>query len=104
MELQDCNSGPGSVSQVRFCTARLQELAKSLHLSVFITGHVTKTGDIAGPRTLEHLVDAVFYIEGDSVTNTRILRSVKNRFGPTPEVGIFEMKESGLVDVFVEID
>lgn len=99
MEIQDCTSGPGSIPQVRFCTSRLQELAKSLHLSVFITGHVTKSGDLAGPRTLEHLVDAVFYIEGDAVTNTRILRSVKNRFGAAPEVGIFEMKEHGLVDV-----
>lgn len=103
VEIQECNSGPGSVPQVRVCTSRLQELAKSLNISIFITGHVTKSGDLAGPRTLEHLVDAVFYIEGDAVSNTRILRSVKNRFGPAPEVGIFEMKDTGLVDVFLHM-
>lgn len=98
-EMQDVPSAPGSVTQVRLCTSRLQEVAKSLNITVFVTGHVTKNGDLAGPRTLEHIVDTVLYMEGDPVTQTRIIRSVKNRFGSTPEIGVFDMKEEGLVEV-----
>ena len=99
IEVQDIPSAAGSVSQVRACTSRLQELAKTLNISVFITGHVTKSGDLAGPRTLEHIVDTVLYLEGDPITHTRILRSVKNRFGPSHEIGLFDMNEHGMVEV-----
>ena len=99
VEMQDIPSAPGSVSQVRVCTSRLQELAKSLNITVFVTGHVTKNGDLAGPRTLEHIVDMVLYMEGDPINQTRILRSVKNRFGSTPEIGVFDMKDQGLIEV-----
>lgn len=75
MEALDCPSAPGSVAQVRLSTTRLQEVAKSLNTTILITGHVTKTGDIAGPRTLEHMVDTVLYMEGNTPSNTRILRS-----------------------------
>src|SRR5688572_5399606 len=92
-------SAPGTVSQVRECSAELTFLAKRLGISLFIVGHVTKDGNIAGPRTLEHVVDAVFYFEGDRFQTFRLLRGVKNRFGSTNEIGIFEMVGSGLAEV-----
>src|SRR5436190_360370 len=92
-------SAPGTVSQVRECSSELTFLAKKLGISLFIVGHVTKDGSIAGPRTLEHVVDAVFYFEGDRFQTFRLLRGVKNRFGSTNEIGIFEMVESGLAEV-----
>jgi DNA repair protein RadA/Sms len=90
---------PGTVGQVRECAAELTYLAKRSGVSLFIVGHVTKDGAIAGPRTLEHLVDAVFYFEGDRFQAFRVLRGVKNRFGSTNEIGIFEMRGAGLVEV-----
>lgn len=90
---------PGTVSQVRECSAELAFLAKKLGTSLFIVGHVTKDGSIAGPRTLEHVVDAVFYFEGERFQTFRLLRGVKNRFGSTNEIGIFEMVGSGLAEV-----
>jgi DNA repair protein RadA/Sms len=95
----DLNSSAGSVSQVRECAARFQELAKNSGLAVFLVGHVTKEGAIAGPRVLEHIVDAVLYLEGDPFHRYRLLRGVKNRFGATSEVGVFEMAEQGMVEV-----
>jgi DNA repair protein RadA/Sms len=92
-------SAPGSVSQVRECAARLMQVAKGDGIPVFIVGHVTKDGAIAGPRVLEHLVDTVLYFEGDPGHPYRILRGVKNRFGSTNEIGVFEMKEAGLAEV-----
>jgi len=92
-------SAPGSVSQVRECAGRLMHLAKGGGPSVFIVGHVTKEGSIAGPRMLEHMVDTVLYFEGDPGHPYRILRAVKNRFGSTNEIGVFEMKDSGLAEV-----
>jgi len=92
-------SSAGSVSQVRECASQLRELAKSTGVSVFVIGHVTKEGVIAGPRVLEHIVDTVLYLEGDRFQAYRLLRSVKNRFGPIAEVGVFEMREEGLVEV-----
>lgn len=92
-------SAPGSVSQVRETAGRLMVLAKSTGLPVFVVGHVTKDGSIAGPRVLEHMVDTVLYFEGDATHSFRILRAVKNRFGSTNEIGIFEMKEEGLTEV-----
>src|SRR3989304_8171748 len=92
-------SAPGTVSQVRECATELIYMGKRSGISVFIIGHVTKDGTIAGPRTLEHLVDAVFYFEGDRFQSFRILRGVKNRFGSTNEIGIFEMASNGLVEV-----
>ncbi|PLX29102.1 DNA repair protein RadA, partial [Candidatus Parcubacteria bacterium] len=86
----------GNVNQVKACTTKLLECAKSTGTAIVIIGHVTKDGTVAGPRTLEHLVDTVLYLEGDRYHQHRILRTVKNRFGPTDEVGIFEMIESGL--------
>lgn len=96
---EDLASAAGSVSQVRECASRLQELAKNDGVTVFLVGHVTKEGNIAGPRVLEHIVDTVLYLEGDPFHRYRLLRSVKNRFGPTSEVGVFEMVERGLVEV-----
>jgi DNA repair protein RadA/Sms len=93
------NSSAGSVSQVRECSSRLRELAKSSGIAIFLIGHVTKEGVIAGPRVLEHIVDTVLYLEGDRFQSFRLLRSVKNRFGPTSEVGVFEMHERGMVEV-----
>ena len=90
---------PGLVSQVRECAVRLQTLAKSSAVSVLMIGHVTKDGSIAGPRVLEHIVDTVLYLEGDPFQHYRLLRSVKNRFGATNEVGVFEMREQGMVPV-----
>ncbi|NGY93296.1 DNA repair protein RadA [Bacillus megaterium] len=95
----DVTSAPGSVSQVRECTAELMRVAKTNGIAIFIVGHVTKEGAIAGPRLLEHMVDTVLYFEGERHHTYRILRAVKNRFGSTNEMGIFEMKESGLEEV-----
>lgn len=92
-------AAPGSVSQVRESTAVLLQLAKGLGVSVFIVGHVTKEGTVAGPRVLEHMVDTVLYFEGDRHASYRILRGVKNRFGSTNEIGVFEMREQGLAEV-----
>lgn len=97
--LSDLDSSAGSVTQVRECSSRLRELAKSSGISVFMIGHVTKDGAIAGPRVLEHIMDTVLYLEGDRFQAYRLLRSVKNRFGATAEVGVFEMREGGLVEV-----
>ncbi len=97
--LPELDSSAGSVSQVRECSSQLRELAKSTGISVFVVGHVTKEGVIAGPRVLEHIVDTVLYLEGDRFQAYRLLRSVKNRFGATAEVGVFEMRESGLIEV-----
>ncbi len=89
----------GSVSQVRECASRFREMAKNSGVAVFLVGHVTKEGVIAGPRVLEHIVDTVLYLEGDRFQAYRLLRSVKNRFGPTSEVGVFEMRDQGLVEI-----
>ncbi len=96
---EEVDSSPGLVSQVRECASRLQTLAKSSGVSVFLIGHVTKEGAIAGPRVLEHIVDTVLYLEGDPFQAFRLLRSVKNRFGATSEVGVFEMQGAGMVEV-----
>jgi DNA repair protein RadA/Sms len=93
------NSAPGSVAQVRECTSALMQVAKRENITLLIVGHVTKEGSIAGPRVLEHLVDTVLYFEGDRYASHRLLRSVKNRFGATHEIGIFEMVEHGLAEV-----
>ncbi len=93
------SSAPGTVSQVRSCTGVLAGIAKSSGIPVFIVGHVTKEGTLAGPRVLEHMVDTVLYFEGDRSQSYRILRAVKNRFGSTDEIGVFEMRESGLQEV-----
>jgi DNA repair protein RadA/Sms len=92
-------SAPGSVSQVRECTSALMQLAKRANISLFIVGHVTKEGAIAGPKVLEHLVDTVLYFEGDRFASHRLLRSVKNRFGATHELGVFEMVDRGLEEI-----
>ena len=99
MYREDVGSAPGSVSQVRESTAVLMQLAKGLGISIFIVGHVTKEGNVAGPRMLEHMVDTVLYFEGDKTAMYRMLRGVKNRFGSTNEVGVFEMQNQGLVEV-----
>lgn len=99
LETTDLTATPGSVSQVRECAHRLQKIAKKLHIPVFLVGHVTKEGTVAGPKTLEHMVDVVLSLEGDSGSNFRVLRGSKNRFGPVDEVGIFEMDEKGLKEV-----
>ena len=93
------SSAPGSVSQVRESTGVLMQIAKGMGISMFIVGHVTKDGSVAGPRVLEHMVDTVLYFEGDRQVAYRILRSVKNRFGSTNEIGVFEMQEKGLIEV-----
>lgn len=95
----DIDSAPGSVSQVKDCTMTLMHLAKNTGTSVFVVGHVNKEGAIAGPKVLEHMVDCVLYIEGERSSNYRILRSAKNRFGSTNEIGVFEMEENGLREV-----
>jgi DNA repair protein RadA/Sms len=92
-------SAPGSISQVRECTLQLMQLAKSTHTPIFIIGHVTKEGTVAGPKALEHIADAVLYLEGERYHTYRLLRGVKNRFGPTHEVGVFEMHGEGLLEV-----
>lgn len=99
MYSEDVSAAPGSVSQVRESTALFLQLAKGLGVSIFIVGHVTKEGTVAGPRVLEHMVDTVLYFEGDRYASYRILRSVKNRFGSTNEIGVFEMREEGLAEV-----
>ena len=99
MFMEDVSSAPGSVSQVRECTNALLQIAKGLGITVFIVGHVTKEGVVAGPRVLEHMVDTVLYFEGDRHASYRILRGVKNRFGSTNEIGVFEMREEGLAEV-----
>ncbi|MCS7002930.1 MAG: DNA repair protein RadA, partial [Dehalococcoidia bacterium] len=99
MYLESVESAAGSVSQVRECTALLQRWAKRWHVPVFLVGHVTKEGAIAGPRVLEHIVDCVLYLEGERFQSYRLLRSTKNRFGATHEVGVFEMLGEGLVEV-----
>ena len=93
------DSGPGSLSQIRESTAQLQSIAKSSAVAIFLVGHVTKDGAIAGPKVLEHIVDTVLYLEGDAFHSFRLLRAVKNRFGATSEVGVFEMQAEGLVEV-----
>lgn len=95
----DMEATPGSIGQVRDCTLRLMQWAKGRGVPVFIAGHVTKEGAIAGPRVLEHIVDVVLYLEGEPFSAYRLLRSVKNRYGSTNEVGVFEMKEQGMVEV-----
>ncbi len=96
---EEVSSAPGSVSQVRESTNVLLQLAKGLNIAIFIVGHVTKEGTVAGPRVLEHMVDTVLYFEGDRHVSYRILRGVKNRFGSTNEIGVFEMRREGLVEV-----
>jgi DNA repair protein RadA/Sms len=99
MMKEDVSGTPGSPSQVRECTAQLLQTAKSLSITVFIIGHVTKEGTVAGPRMLEHMVDTVLYFEGDRHASYRILRGVKNRFGAVNEIGVFEMRSEGLAEV-----
>ena len=96
---EDISSAPGSVSQVRESTNVLMQIAKGQGISIFIVGHVTKEGNVAGPRVLEHMVDTVLYFEGDRHASYRILRGVKNRFGSTDEIGVFEMRQEGLTEV-----
>lgn len=99
MYKEEVAASPGSVSQVRESTATLMHMAKGLGITIFIVGHVTKEGVVAGPRVLEHMVDTVLYFEGDNSAAYRILRAVKNRFGSTNEIGVFEMKNTGLCEV-----
>jgi len=99
VSLPELDTAPGSITQVRECTQRLKQWAKLSAVPVFIVGHVTKDGAIAGPRVLEHIVDVVLYLEGEPFSAYRLLRCVKNRFGSTNEIGVFEMKEQGLVEV-----
>ena len=99
MYREEITSAPGSVSQVRESTGVLMQIAKSQGIAIFVVGHVTKEGVVAGPRVLEHMVDTVLYFEGDRHASYRILRGVKNRFGSTNEIGVFEMRESGLEEV-----
>jgi len=96
---EDLTSSAGSISQVRECASALLRLAKSQNIPIFIVGHVTKTGNIAGPRVLEHIVDTVLYLEGERYHSYRLLRSAKNRFGSTNEVGVFEMRDRGIMEV-----
>jgi DNA repair protein RadA/Sms len=99
MYCPDVSGTPGSVSQIKECAAILMEAAKTLNIPLFLIGHVTKDGLVSGPKLLEHTVDAVLYFEGDKYQNVRILRTVKNRFGSTQEIGVFEMIESGLREI-----
>lgn len=99
LQTLDLESVAGSVGQVRECAHRLQKVAKVLHIPIFLVGHVTKEGNLAGPKTLEHVVDVVLSLEGEQSNIFRVLRSTKNRFGPTDEVGIFEMEGAGLIQV-----
>lgn len=99
MNLASVNSSPGSITQVRECTSALMRAAKSEDIPVFVVGHVNKDGAIAGPKVLEHIVDAVLYFEGDRQLSYRILRAVKNRYGSTNEIGVFEMEDDGLHEV-----
>jgi DNA repair protein RadA/Sms len=99
MQSPDIDSAAGSISQVRECANQLQKIAKETGIAVFLVGHVTKEGAIAGPKVLEHIVDTVLYLEGDAFHAYRLLRSVKNRFGPTSDVGVFEMRPTGMEEV-----
>uniref|UniRef100_UPI003FEEBA0F DNA repair protein RadA n=1 Tax=Candidatus Merdicola sp. TaxID=3085652 RepID=UPI003FEEBA0F len=99
MYSEDISSAPGSVSQVREITSRIMKICKSRKITTIIIGHVTKDGNIAGPRVLEHMVDTVLYIEGERYFSYRMIRGVKNRFGSTNEVGMFEMQEKGMVEI-----
>lgn len=99
MYCPDATGTPGSVSQVKECAAILMDVAKSLNIAIFLVGHVTKDGAVSGPKLLEHTVDAVLYFEGDKYQNLRVLRTVKNRFGSTQEIGVFEMVEDGLREI-----
>lgn len=99
MYSEDVGSAPGSVSQVRESTGILMQIAKGMGITIFVVGHVTKEGVVAGPRVLEHMVDTVLYFEGDRHESYRILRGVKNRFGSTNEIGVFEMRSEGLIEV-----
>lgn len=99
LETLDLQSVAGSVGQVRECANRLLKLAKKMHIPIFLVGHITKEGNLAGPKTLEHMVDVVLSLEGDPGSLFRILRASKNRFGPTDEVGVFEMEEAGMIEV-----
>ena len=99
MNLTELSSSPGSVTQVRECTNLLMRTAKSLEIPIIIVGHVNKDGAIAGPKVLEHIVDAVLYFEGDKQMSYRILRAVKNRYGSTNEIGVFQMSDRGLMEV-----
>jgi len=99
MYSEDVSSAPGSVSQVRQATNLFLQLAKTLGITIFLVGHVTKEGVVAGPRVLEHMVDTVLYFEGDRYAAYRVLRGVKNRFGSTNEIGVFEMRKDGLAEV-----
>ncbi len=96
---EENESSPGSVSQVKDCTMTLMHLSKSRNVTVFVVGHINKDGNIAGPKVLEHMVDCVLYFEGDPNTSYRLLRAAKNRFGSTNEIGVFEMADSGLIEV-----
>ena len=97
---EDLTSAPGSVSQVKECVNNLMRIAKTTNIPIFIVAHVTKQGELAGPRVLEHMVDAVLHFEGERTMEFRILRALKNRFGTTSEIGVFEMREEGLVEIF----
>ena len=99
MYSEEITSGPGSVSQVREITARVMKMCKQKQITTIIIGHVTKDGNIAGPRVLEHMVDTVLYLEGERYFSYRILRGVKNRFGSTNEIGMFEMQNEGLQEI-----
>ena len=99
MNLSAVNSSSGSVTQVRECTQLLINIAKTMEIPVFIVGHVNKDGAIAGPKVMEHMVDAVLYFEGERNLSYRILRAIKNRYGSTNEIGVFEMGENGLDEV-----
>ncbi len=99
MVVDEVGSAPGTVTQVREVTSKLMQLAKQNNVAIFIVGHVTKEGTVAGPRTLEHMVDSVLYFEGDKSNGFRILRGVKNRFGSTNEIGVFNMTDAGLIEV-----
>ena len=96
---EDLSSAPGSVSQVKECANNLMRIGKSKNIPMFIVAHVTKQGELAGPRVLEHMVDTVLHFEGDRTQEFRILRALKNRFGTTSEIGVFEMREEGLVEI-----
>lgn len=97
--LPEITSAPGSVSQLRECTGRILQWAKGLEISIIVVGHVTKDGSVAGPRVLEHMVDTVLFFEGERHNHFRILRALKNRFGSTNEIGVFEMREKGLLEI-----
>jgi len=99
MYSEEITSSPGSVSQVREITARVMKMCKQKQITTIIIGHVTKDGNIAGPRVLEHMVDTVLYLEGERYFSYRILRGVKNRFGSTNEIGMFEMKDVGMCEI-----